>query len=201
MTKNNYFIKSKKNPIILFKEWFNEAKRKEINDPNAMNLSTISKNLKPSSRVVLLKSFDENGFVFYTNIKSRKGNSIFFSSYVALNFYWKSLKKQVRIEGRVSQVSNKQADMYFNTRTEESRIGSWASKQSQVLRDRKILLEKISQYQKKFRNKSIPRPSYWTGFRVKPKLIEFWKEMPHRLHDRIEYKKKQKDWISRRLYP
>ena len=201
MFENRNLIQPKKNPFLLFEEWFEEAKLKEQNDPNAMNLSTISKDLKPSSRIVLLKSFDQDGFVFYTNLQSKKGISLLSNSNASLTFHWKSLLKQIRIEGRAHQVTSKEADDYFNTRSMESRIGAWASNQSSELSDRQELIDKISLYKKKFQQNSISRPPYWTGFRVEPNLIEFWKDMPFRLHDRIEYKKTDNKWISRRLYP
>ena len=201
MFENRNLIQPKKDPFLLFEEWFEEAKLKEQNDPNAMNLSTISKDLKPSSRIVLLKSFDQDGFVFYTNLQSKKGISLLSNSNASLTFHWKSLLKQIRIEGRAYQVTSKEADDYFNSRPMESRIGAWASNQSSELSDRQELIDKISLYKKKFQQNSISRPPYWTGFRVEPNLIEFWKDMPFRLHDRIEYKKTDNKWISRRLYP
>ena len=201
MFENRNLIQPKKDPFLLFQEWFEEAKLKEQNDPNAMNLSTISKDLKPSSRIVLLKSFDQDGFVFYTNLQSTKGISLLSNSNASLTFHWKSLLKQIRIEGSAHQVTNKEADDYFNSRPMESRIGAWASNQSSELSDRQELIDKISLYKKKFQQNSISRPPYWTGFRVEPNLIEFWKDMPFRLHDRIEYKKTDNKWISRRLYP
>ena len=201
MFENRNLIQPKKDPFLLFEEWFEEAKLKEQNDPNAMNLSTISKDLKPSSRIVLLKSFDQDGFVFYTNLQSKKGISLLSNSNASLTFHWKSLLKQIRIEGRAHQVTSKEADGYFNSRPMESRIGAWASNQSSELSDRQELIDKISLYKKKFQQNSISRPPYWTGFRVEPNLIEFWKDMPFRLHDRIEYKKTDNKWISRRLYP
>jgi pyridoxamine 5'-phosphate oxidase len=201
MFENRNLIQPKKDPFLLFEEWFEEAKLKEQNDPNAMNLSTISKDLKPSSRIVLLKSFDQDGFVFYTNLQSKKGISLLSNSNASLTFHWKSLLKQIRIEGRAHQVTSKEADDYFNGRPLESRIGAWASNQSSELSDRQELIDKISLYKKKFQQNSISRPPYWTGFRVEPNLIEFWKDMPFRLHDRIEYKKTDNKWISRRLYP
>ena len=201
MFENRNLIQPKKDPFLLFQEWFEEAKLKEQNDPNAMNLSTISKDLKPSSRIVLLKSFDQDGFVFYTNLQSKKGISLLSNSNASLTFHWKSLFKQIRIEGSAHQVTNKEADDYFNSRPMESRIGAWASNQSSELSDRQELIDKISLYKKKFQQNSISRPPYWTGFRVEPNLIEFWKDMPFRLHDRIEYKKTDNKWISRRLYP
>ena len=201
MFENRNLIQLKKDPFLLFEEWFQEANLKEQNDPNAMNLSTISKDLKPSSRIVLLKSFDQDGFVFYTNLQSKKGISLLSNSNASLTFHWKSLLKQIRIEGRAHQVTSKEADDYFNSRPMESRIGAWASNQSSELSDRQELIDKISLYKKKFQQNSISRPPYWTGFRVEPNLIEFWKDMPFRLHDRIEYKKTDNKWISRRLYP
>lgn len=188
-------------PFILFKKWFEEAEKKEINDPNAMNLCTLSKSLKPSSRIVLLKDFDKKGFIFYTNIKSKKGISILQNPNVSLNFHWKSLLRQVRIEGRATKVADKKADQYYYLRPKESKIGAWASSQSKTLKNREILNKKIQFYKKKFLNKKISRPFYWTGFIVDPKLIEFWQDMPHRLHDRLEYKKINNKWIARKLYP
>ena len=201
MFENRNLIQPKKDPFLLFKEWFEEATLKEQNDPNAMNLSTISKDLKPSSRIVLLKSFDQDGFVFFTNLQSKKGISLLSNSNASLTFHWKSLLKQIRIEGRAHQVASKEADDYFNSRSMESKIGAWASNQSSELSDRQELIDKISLYKKKFQQNSISRPPYWIGFRVEPNLIEFWQDMPFRLHDRIEYKKTDNNWISKRLYP
>ena len=194
-------INAKEDPIILFSEWFEEAKQKEINDPNAMNLSTISESLMPSSRIVLLKSFDKDGFVFYTNVESKKGNSINFNSQVSLNFHWKSLLRQIRIEGIAKLVTNKEADEYFDSRPEESKIGAWASDQSSELKTRDELIDKTKKYTEKYKEKIIPRPLHWTGFRVEPLLIEFWQDMPFRLHDRVEYKKNNNSWFIKRLYP
>ena len=201
MIETGDLIDSNEDPIILFGKWFEEAKQKEVKDPNAMNLATTSNNLKPSSRIVLLKSFDEKGFVFYTNSKSKKGNSIVSNPHVALNFYWKNLFRQIRIEGMAIQVSKNEADSYFNSRPKESKIGAWASQQSSNLKNRKELENKFAEYSQKYKNKIIPRPTYWTGFRVKPSLIEFWQDMPFRLHDRVAYKKSGKNWLTKRLYP
>ena len=201
MTEKIKLINAKEDPIILFSEWFEEAKQKEINDPNAMNLSTISESLMPSSRIVLLKSFDKNGFVFYTNVESKKGNSINLNSQVSLNFHWKSLLRQIRIEGIAKLVTNKEADEYFESRPEASKIGAWASDQSSELKTREELINKIKKYTEKYKEKTIPRPLYWTGFRVEPLLIEFWQDMPFRLHDRVEYKKNNNSWLIKRLYP
>ena len=201
MTEKIKLINAKEDPIILFSEWFEEAKQKEINDPNAMNLSTISESLMPSSRIVLLKSFDKNGFVFYTNVESKKGNSINLIPQVSLNFHWKSLLRQIRIEGIAKLVTNKEADEYFDSRPEGSKIGAWASEQSSELKTREELINKIKKYTEKYKEKIIPRPHYWTGFRVEPMLIEFWQDMPFRLHDRVEYKKNNNSWLIKRLYP
>jgi len=198
---NNDLISLNENPIDLFAKWYEEAKKNEVNDPNAMNLSTISKDHKPSSRIVLLKSFSINGFVFYTNTLSKKGNSLENNKYAALNFYWKSLLKQIRIEGEVTKVNDKEADEYFNSRPIDSKIGAWASLQSDYLKNRSELLKKVEIIKKKFTNKSIVRPPHWTGYLVIPNLIEFWQYMPHRLHDRVEYKKTKSGWESRNLYP
>ena len=201
MNENLLLLNNITDPINLFKDWFEEALQKEINDPNAMNLSTISKDLKPSSRMVLLKSFDNNGFVFYTNINSKKGTSIISNPNVALNFHWKSMLKQIRIEGKAHQVTNKEADDYFNSRPEDSKIAAWASNQSSVLFNREKLNENIKYYKKKFENITIIRPPHWTGFQVEPELIEFWQDIPFRLHDRLEFKKINDEWLAKKLFP
>ena len=201
MMENNNLINLYADPIMLFSKWFKEAEQKEINDPNAMNLATISEDSTLNSRVVLLKSYNEKGFVFYTNTRSKKGNSIVFNPNVALNFYWKSLHRQIRIEGVARQVSEKEADDYFNSRPEESRIGAWVSQQSTELKNRKELENKFAEYSKKYKQKFIPRPHHWTGYRVEPLLIEFWQEMSFRLHDRVEYKKQGDKWKIKKLYP
>jgi len=201
MFEKKNLIKDYKDPISLFSAWFEEAKQKEINDPDAMSLATISQKLLPSSRIVLLKSFDNGNFVFYTNTNSKKGISIQANPQVALNFHWKSLFRQIRIEGVASKVSDEEADAYFNSRPKESRIGAWASNQSEELKNREEFSKSVDKYNQKFTDDLVPRPTYWTGFRVKPNLIEFWQEMPFRLHDRVEYKKLKNDWLKRRLYP
>ena len=198
---NNNLISLNEDPIDLFAKWYEEAKKTEVNDPNAMNLATISKDIKPSSRIVLLKSFSVNGFVFYTNILSKKGNSLENNKHAALNFYWKSLLKQIRIEGEVTKVNAKEADEYFNSRPIDSRIGAWASSQSDYLKDRSELLKKVEIIKEKFANKSIVRPPHWIGYLVIPNLIEFWQDMPYRLHDRVEYRKTKSGWEAQNLYP
>ena len=198
---NNNLISLEEDPIDLFSKWYEEAKKTEVNDPNAMNLATISKDNKLSSRIVLLKSFSVNGFVFYTNILSKKGNSLENNKHAALNFYWKSLLKQVRVEGEVIRVNENEADEYFNSRPIDSKIGAWASSQSDYLKNRSELLKKVKIIKEKFANKSIIRPPHWTGYLVIPSLFEFWQHMPHRLHDRVEYRKTESGWKARNLYP
>lgn len=189
------------NPIILFKEWFNLASEKEINDPNAMCLSTIS-NDSPHSRMVLLKDFDDNGFVFYTNYESNKGKDIQSNPNVCLNFHWKSLLRQVRIEGQIEKVSRATSDNYFNSRHYLSRVGAWASNQSSVLESRELLERKIEEIKLKYpEGSAFPRPDYWGGFIVKPLKIEFWQDMPHRIHKREIYELKNGSWNYYNLYP
>ena len=201
MKEKKLIINSSNNPFSLFKEWFDEAQKNEINDANAMNLSTISKSNLPSSRMVLLKDFDDRGFVFYTNTKSKKGKDIINNPNVSLNFHWKSITKQVRIEGKAISVSDKEADEYFNSRPKESRIGAWASNQSSKMNNREDLIEKYNFYKNKFKEDLITRPDYWIGFRVVPRLIEFWQDMPFRLHDRLEFIKINNKWETKKLFP
>jgi len=189
------------NPFDLFDKWYEEAKIREINDPNAMNLATVDKNSRPSSRMVLLKSYNSLGFVFFTNLSSKKGIEIKHNSKVALNFHWKSLQKQIRIEGKAKLLNNKEANIYFDSRPRESKISAWASDQSSKLISRAKLNNKVNEYQKKYEGKKIPKPVHWSGFRVVPQLIEFWQDVPFRLHDRIEFVISGKKWKSRRLYP
>lgn len=189
------------NPIILFEEWFNLASQKEINDPNAMCLSTIS-NDSPHSRMVLLKDFDDNGFVFYTNYESNKGKDIQSNPNVCLNFHWKSLLRQVRIEGQIEKVSSVTSDNYFNSRHYLSRVGAWASNQSSVLESRELLEKRIEEIKLKYpEGSAFPRPDYWGGFIVKPLKIEFWQDMPHRIHKREIYELKNGSWVYYNLYP
>lgn len=201
MNSDQLLLDINENPFRIFNGWFEDAKQNEINDPNAMNLATVGDDQYPSSRMVLLKSHNSSGFVFYTNLNSKKGNQIKNNSKVGLNFYWKSLLKQVRIQGRAKVIKNNESDAYFNSRSENSRIGAWASIQSSYLINRVELEKKVEEFKKRFEGKKIPRPSYWVGIRVEPELIEFWQHMPFRLHDRVEYVKSEKGWIGRRLYP
>ena len=201
MKNNIKILDLEHDPYDLFKEWFELAKKNEINDPNAMNLSTVNQNFQPSSRMVLMKFFDREGFVFNTNMNSKKSKEIIHSSKVCLNFYWKSIRKQVRIEGFAEEINKEEADNLFNKRPEGSKIGAWASDQSNDLLNRADLEKKVKEYQEKFKNILIPRPAYWSGFRVSPDLFEFWQDMPSRLHDRLEFKKYQNIWKVKKLYP
>ena len=200
MLKHKDLIDFKKNPFELFNNWYDLASKTEINDPNAMTLSTILNN-QPSSRVVLLKSHDEEGFVFYTNSNSKKGKSINENNNIALNFHWKTQNRQVRIEGQAKIVSSEVADSYFNSRPRESQIGAWSSNQSEELISRSELIDKIKKYETKYADQDIPRPLHWNGYLVKPKLIEFWQEMPFRIHDRVLYTLLNNNWEIKKLYP
>ncbi len=200
MLKHKDLIEHHKNPFDLFKKWYDLACQTEINDPNAMTLSTICDN-QPSSRVVLLKSYDDNGFVFYTNSNSKKGFSIKKNNNVALNLHWKTQNRQIRIEGKANIVSASIADSYFKSRPRGSQIGAWSSNQSADLSSRDELLESIRNFENKFKDKEIPRPSHWNGYLVIPKMIEFWQEMPFRVHDRLIYKNNDNLWVNKKLYP
>jgi len=175
-------------PFDLFEKWYQEAKKKEINDPNALALATSSKNGVPSVRMVLLKDFSKNGFVFYTNLNSQKGNEIKENPFVSMCFHWKSLLRQVRINGKVSQVENSVADEYYNSRAYESRIGAWASKQSSVLTNRQQLVNSIQEFKEKFNDKDkVPRPDHWSGWNLKPDSLEFWLDGDNRIHERLKF--------------
>ena len=200
MLKHKNLIDSSLNPFELFANWYDLAIETEINDPNAMTLSTISNN-KPSSRVVLLKSHDEKGFVFYTNSNSKKGKSISENNNIALNFHWKTQNRQIRIEGQAKIVSSEIADSYFNSRPRGSQIGAWSSNQSAELNARSELIDNIKKFEKKYEDQDIPRPSHWNGYLVKPQLIEFWQEMPFRIHDRVVYTLYNNKWKIKKLYP
>ena len=191
------------NPIDLFEDWFNEAKKTEINDPNALALATVGKNGIPSVRMVLLKDFNEKGFVFYTNLNSQKSTEIKSNPNVSMCFHWKSLLRQVRITGKLSNVSAMDADNYYNSRSYGSRIGAWASNQSSVLKSRDELLNSIEDFKKKYSNeKNIPRPKHWSGWNLNPIAIEFWLDGKDRIHERLRYTKKDNDkWIKELLSP
>ena len=191
------------NPIELFNEWFNEAKKKEINDPEALALATCDKTQIPSVRMVLLKEFNEKGFVIYTNLNSRKSEDLKINLNAAMCFHWKSILRQVRIVGKITKVSEEQADLYYKSRKYESRIGAWASKQSSVLKNREELYKEIENYKKKYPKKNnVPRPDYWSGWNLNPNEIEFWLDGENRIHQRLKYIKNQNGkWNKFLLYP
>ena len=191
------------NPIELFQVWMGEAEKSEPNDPNAVSLATSNKDNMPSVRMVLLKDFNQKGFVFYTNLKSQKGNDLKENPKAALCFHWKSLLRQIRINGSVSLVSDQIANEYYNTRGYESRIGAWASNQSEQLKSRDQLMKSIEKYKKKFQDKTnVPRPSHWSGWNLSPQSIEFWLDGENRIHERLLYTKSQNGlWNKSLLSP
>jgi pyridoxamine 5'-phosphate oxidase len=188
-------------PIPLFAAWLGEAEASEPADANAMALATVDADGLPNVRIVLLKGVDENGFVFYTNLKSAKGAELGANAKAALCFYWKSLGRQVRIRGPVAAVADSEADAYFATRPRESRIGAWASRQSQPLASRAELDEAVARFAAKFGHGDVPRPDYWSGYRLSPVEIEFWQAGDFRLHDRVVFRRKGAGWEKTLLYP
>jgi pyridoxamine 5'-phosphate oxidase len=188
-------------PIALFGEWLQEAAASEPNDPNAMALASVDESGLPDVRMVLLKGFDARGFVFYTNYESAKGREILSHPKAAAVFHWKSLRRQVRLRGAVSQVTGAEADEYFATRSRGSRIGAWASQQSRPLESRFALEKAVAKYTAKFAIGEIPRPAYWSGFRIDPVEMEFWSDGAFRLHDRIRFTREGEGWTKARLYP
>jgi pyridoxamine 5'-phosphate oxidase len=199
---NTCFL-DKNDPIDLFEVWMNEARKTELNDPNAVALGTSDQSNSPSIRMVLLKDFNKDGFVFYTNLNSQKGNELKNNPRAAMCFHWKSLLRQVRINGTVKKVSDKVADEYYNTRGYESRIGAWASKQSSILNNRDELLNSIEIYKKKYDNKNeVPRPIHWSGWNLSPSSIEFWLDGDSRIHERLKYIKDEAgNWTKTLLSP
>ncbi|MDP1817742.1 MAG: pyridoxamine 5'-phosphate oxidase [Leadbetterella sp.] len=205
--RNNYTLNEllennvSKNPIIQFSVWFKDAINAELVEANAMVLSTI-KDSKPSARVVLLKGFDENGFVFFTNYTSHKGQELAGNNAACITFFWDKLERQVRIEGLMEKVTSEDSDAYFWSRPRESQIGAWVSDQSTVIKGREILDEKLAFYQQKFENEVvIPRPQHWGGYVLKPQTMEFWQGRPNRLHDRLLYTLENDSWKIERLSP
>jgi len=189
------------NPISQFKAWLADAEKSEPDNHNAMTLATADADGRPSARMVLLKDVDEGGFVFYTNLTSRKGRELVANPHAALVFHWKSLTRQVRVEGAVEAVSDQEADDYFHSRARLSQIGAWASKQSQPLEGRFELERRVAKYTAKFNIGTVPRPEFWSGFRVVPSRIEFWREEAFRLHDRTVYTRAGDDWTTEKLFP
>jgi pyridoxamine 5'-phosphate oxidase len=189
-------------PFVLFGEWFEEAKRREPNDPEAMTLATATAAGAPSARMVLLKDWGPEGFVFYTNTQSRKGDELRENRVAALLFHWKSLRRQVRIEGTVTPVSEAEADAYFASRPRLSRIGAWASDQSRALPERALLEARLAAMDARYPGDDIPRPAYWSGYRVAADRFEFWQDMPYRLHDRLMFERNGTAGYGRfRVYP
>lgn len=190
-------------PFRLFSEWLDDAAAKEPNDPNAMAVASVDETGLPDVRMVLLKGFDEAGFVFYTNFESKKGAELLASRKAALLFHWKTLRRQIRIRGAVEVVSDAEADAYFASRPRASRIGAWASKQSRPLESRFALEKAVAEYGFRYAIGEVPRPPHWSGFRVVPSAIEFWHDRPFRLHDRIEFVRAAPGapWEKTRLYP
>ncbi len=189
-------------PFKQFSLWFSQAVKAQLLEPNAMTLATLNPDGHPAARIVLLKGFDERGFIFYTNYNSAKGQDLTTHPWAALVFLWKELERQVRLEGKVEPISPQESDAYFSTRPLNSQIGAWASAQSQVVSSREQLEYKFSEYEQKFTSERITRPPHWGGFRVVPHLFEFWQGRSSRLHDRLSYRLKgQNQWIRERLSP
>lgn len=190
-----------KNPIIQFTNWFGEAINGEIDEVNAMTLSTASKEGKPSARIVLLKGVEKGGFVFFTNYLSEKGQQLAENPYASLTFYWKELERQVRIEGLVEKISTKESIMYFKSRPYKSRVGAWVSDQSKPLVSRVELIKKFTLKAAKLIGQEVPKPAFWGGYILTPNRVEFWQGRPNRLHDRINYRLENKVWLIERLSP
>ncbi len=196
-------IEEKPDPLTIFADWFAEAKTSEPNDPEAMALATVGPDGTPSQRMVLLKGYDADGFVFYTNYESRKGRQLTAHPKAALLFHWKSLRRQVRLEGPITPTTAAEADAYYATRARGSQIGAWASEQSRPLESRFALEKRVAEYTAKHLVGTVPRPPHWSGFRLTPTLIEFWRDGAFRLHDRLEYQRSSAGapWSTRTLYP
>ena len=190
------------NPIELFKKWFSRAEENEINDPNAVAVATSDKSNQPNVRMVLLKGLNDQGFVFYTNFNSTKGRELKINKKASMCFHWKSLRRQVRVLGKVEEVTSKEADDYYNSRPYKNRISAWASSQSQPLDKRETFLDKIKEFEKKYSDENnVPRPPYWSGWRLIPNEIEFWVDGEGRIHERLIYKNTGGKWSKEILYP
>ena len=189
-------------PLELFKSWISKAKKKEIRDPTALSLATSNKSGQPDVRMVLLKGYSSEGFVFYTNFNSSKSKDLKENPKAAMCFHWKSFNRQVRILGSVSKIDDKESDIYFNSRPYESKIGAWASDQSNTMKERSVLLQKVEDFKKKYKNeKNVPRPPFWSGWCLKPSCIEFWLHKENRIHERLRYSKVPSGWKKEILYP
>jgi pyridoxamine 5'-phosphate oxidase len=187
-------------PLAPFQRWLDEAWRGEPN-AHAMTLATVTPDGRPSARMVLLKGFDARGFVFYTNLESRKSEELFANPHAGLCFMWKSLNRQVRVEGPVERVDDEEADAYFASRPRDSQLGAWASDQSRPLESRETLEQRVDEFARRFAEGRVPRPTYWSGFRVVPQRVEFWQERPFRLHDRLLFIREGQGWRRERLFP
>jgi pyridoxamine 5'-phosphate oxidase len=188
-------------PVVQFRAWFRDALAADLHEPNAMTLATTTPDGGPSARTVLLKGYDERGFVFYTNYEGRKARELEANPLCALLFYWGELERQVRIEGRASRLSGEESDAYFASRPRGSRIGAWASEQSRPVEDRSILEERVRVLEAEYEGREIPRPPFWGGYRIEPETIEFWQGRENRLHDRIVYHRSGRGWKIVRLQP
>lgn len=191
------------NPFQQFDQWYRDASESEVNDPNAMTVATADADGRPSARILLLKGFDDQGFVFYSNFESQKGRELGVNPFAALCFHWKSLRRQVRVTGPVVRVSDAEADTYFNSRPRGSRVGAWASQQSRPLADRPTLIKAVEKADVQYPGENVPRPPYWSGWRLTPLTIEFWQDGEFRLHDRFRFTRASEGdaWTVTRLYP